>query len=68
VHIAEIASDSSVELYADARPIVLTIEGGSFLVLSFLVSSLLIVLSISWRRSLFDSIATSFCAEMASVS
>jgi hypothetical protein len=56
VHIAEIASDSSVEIFAEARPIILTMEGWSFLVLSFLVSSFLIVLSIFWQRSLFDSI------------
>ncbi len=30
MHVAEIASDSSVELFADAHPIILTIEGQSF--------------------------------------
>ncbi len=67
-HVAEIATDSSVELFADAYPIMLIIEMWIFLVLYFLVSSLLIVLSISWWRSLLDSIASSFWAEMALVS
>jgi hypothetical protein len=67
VHVAEIASDSSVELFADMRPIILTIEGWSFLVPSFLVSYLLNILSIPWQQSLFDSIASSFCVEMALV-
>ena len=49
-----------VELFADARPIMLIIEVWVFLVLSLLVSSLLIVLSISWRHSLFDSVASLF--------
>jgi hypothetical protein len=64
VHIAEITSDSSVELFADC----LTIEVWSFLVRSLLVYFLLIVLSISWQQSLFDSIASLFWAEMALVS
>ena len=46
-HIAEIATDCPVELFADARPIMLIIEVWVFLVLSLLVTSLLIVLSIS---------------------
>jgi hypothetical protein len=59
-HDAEIATASSVELFADAHLIMLIIELWIFLVLSFLVSSLFIVLSSSWWRSLFDSVASSF--------
>ena len=63
-----LSTDSSVELFAAAPPIMLIIEVWIFLVLSFLVSSLLIVLSISWRWSLFDSVASTFWAEIALVS
>ncbi len=68
VHITKRASDLSVELFADACPIILMIEVWIFLVLSFFDSSLLMICLISWQRSLLDLMASSFWVEMGSYS